>query len=314
MDRNLFGGVERRRFDLEGGLAPFGGTSTFRSFSSLRFDDVIGRVGASFVKPALWGTRNDLLVDVAGVRERTDYYCATYGAATVAIRHRVSDTASIQGGVEIKGGHTFDAWGGHDYSLLGFPISETYDCTDNALAPTRGIRAVARVTPYVKALPWRRHGAVQSADFRLFRHRRRRLVHSRGPRRRRLHRRRQHRRHPRQPSLLRRRRRLGARLSLSLAQSRQWLRFSDRRTQPFRSLGRGAHQGHAKNRHRAFRRRRPGLSAPYPDFRTTMRASAGLSLRYYTGIGPIRFDVATPLNPRHGESKFAIFIGMGESF
>jgi translocation and assembly module TamA len=45
-----------------------------------------------------------------------------------------------------------------------------------------------------------------------------------------------------------------------------------------------------------------------------MRASAGLSLRYYTGIGPIRFDVATPLNPRHGESKFAIFIGMGESF
>jgi len=56
------------------------------------------------------------------------------------------------------------------------------------------------------------------------------------------------------------------------------------------------------------------FSSPYPDFNTAMRSSAGIGFRYYSGIGPIRFDVATPLDPRHGDSRYAIFLGIGESF
>jgi translocation and assembly module TamA len=50
------------------------------------------------------------------------------------------------------------------------------------------------------------------------------------------------------------------------------------------------------------------------DFRSPMRSSVGIGLRYYTGIGPVRLDVATPLGRRPGENRFAIFIGVGESF
>ncbi len=56
------------------------------------------------------------------------------------------------------------------------------------------------------------------------------------------------------------------------------------------------------------------FSTPWPSFDSTLRAAAGLGLRYYTAIGPIRVDVATPLNPRPVDSRLALFIGIGESF
>lgn len=42
--------------------------------------------------------------------------------------------------------------------------------------------------------------------------------------------------------------------------------------------------------------------------------SVGAGLRYYTSIGPIRFDVAHPLNPRSDDAPFAFYIGLGQSF
>ena len=56
------------------------------------------------------------------------------------------------------------------------------------------------------------------------------------------------------------------------------------------------------------------FSTPWPNFNSTLRVAAGVGLRYYTGVGPIRLDVATPLNPRPEDSRVAIFIGIGESF
>ena len=44
------------------------------------------------------------------------------------------------------------------------------------------------------------------------------------------------------------------------------------------------------------------------------RASAGLGLMYYTGIGPIRVDVAAPLNPRRGDHVVALYVSIGQSF
>ena len=51
-----------------------------------------------------------------------------------------------------------------------------------------------------------------------------------------------------------------------------------------------------------------------PNFSTSMRTAAGVGLRYYTGIGPVRLDIATPLNPRNGDARVAVFIGIGEAF
>ncbi len=41
---------------------------------------------------------------------------------------------------------------------------------------------------------------------------------------------------------------------------------------------------------------------------------AGLGLRYYSGFGPIRIDVGTPLNPREGDSRIAVAVSLGQAF
>ena len=45
-----------------------------------------------------------------------------------------------------------------------------------------------------------------------------------------------------------------------------------------------------------------------------LRLGVGLGIRYYTGIGPLRVDVATPIDPRPQDSDFAVYIGIGQAF
>jgi translocation and assembly module TamA len=53
---------------------------------------------------------------------------------------------------------------------------------------------------------------------------------------------------------------------------------------------------------------------PLKTFAPDMRWGAGLGLRYYTGIGPIRLDLATPLNPREDDAPLHGYISIGQSF
>jgi translocation and assembly module TamA len=45
-----------------------------------------------------------------------------------------------------------------------------------------------------------------------------------------------------------------------------------------------------------------------------LRFGAGVGLRYYTGFGPLRVDVATPIDPRPEDSSVALYIGIGQAF
>lgn len=315
VDRNLFGGAERLRFDLEGGLAYYNNSAAFLSFPELKASNLVGVAHVGFLKPALGGTRNDLLLDASAVRERTVYYWAAFGNFHGAIRHRFSDTASIQAGLEIEGGQYYDVYGLHDYSLFGFPISGTYDSTDNPLAPTRGVRVNARVAPYVEALP---HGVG--------------MVESKG-----------------QAStyyaldedawyILAGRVAAGSIVGSSVENAPANRRFfagggGSVRGYRYRSIspengfgwptgGLSLFEASAEARLKVtknigvvpFLDAGAAFSTPWPDFDSTMRVAAGVGLRYYTGIGPIRVDLATPLNPRPTDSRFALFIGVGESF
>ena len=49
-------------------------------------------------------------------------------------------------------------------------------------------------------------------------------------------------------------------------------------------------------------------------FTGTLRVGVGGGVRYYTAIGPIRFDVAVPLNKLPGGDSFEIYIGLGQVF
>ena len=44
------------------------------------------------------------------------------------------------------------------------------------------------------------------------------------------------------------------------------------------------------------------------------RIGVGLGVRYYTPIGPIRFDVAMPTKRRSGDDSFEIYIGLGQAY
>ena len=54
-------------------------------------------------------------------------------------------------------------------------------------------------------------------------------------------------------------------------------------------------------------------TSPLPKF-DNLRFGAGLGVRYHTRFGPIRVDVGTPLNPRSGDSRVAVYVSLGQAF
>ena len=45
-----------------------------------------------------------------------------------------------------------------------------------------------------------------------------------------------------------------------------------------------------------------------------LRFGAGIGVRYYTNFGPLRIDLATPLNPRPGDSRIGVYVALGQAF
>jgi translocation and assembly module TamA len=45
-----------------------------------------------------------------------------------------------------------------------------------------------------------------------------------------------------------------------------------------------------------------------------LRLGAGVGLRYYTGFGPLRVDLAFPLNKRASDPDYALYVGIGQAF
>ena len=56
------------------------------------------------------------------------------------------------------------------------------------------------------------------------------------------------------------------------------------------------------------------VSASLKPLRSDVRVGAGAGVRYYTPIGPIRFDIAVPVGRRPGDDSFEVYIGLGQAF
>lgn len=52
----------------------------------------------------------------------------------------------------------------------------------------------------------------------------------------------------------------------------------------------------------------------FEDHTRAMRFGAGVGMRLYTAIGPVRVDLATPLNPRDDDDPLQFYISIGQSF
>lgn len=310
--RNLFGGAERLRLDASVFYLTQSGAG--RRADDEWYDDLGGRVSASFLKPALWGTRNDFLADAVVSRDRTAGYTAELVNVTLAVRRRFSETFSIRGGVLYEAGQGTFVLGDYDYQLVGIPLGLDLDTTDSRLDPREGVRVRGAVTPYFDV-------AGTSSDFTYSRldastyfalDARRRFV-------------------------LAGRVGFGSIVGADLEDVPPNLRFfagggGSVRGYAYRSLGprlagepiggRSLLEGSLEARLRVtdtigivpFVDAGAAFAESYPSFDEEVRYAAGVGLRYHTPIGPLRVDVAVPLNPEEGDDRFGLYLGIGQSF
>lgn len=130
-DRNLFGDAETLR--LSAGVA----------------QRQIG-AAANFRRPDLWWNGVDFVANVEALRQETDAYNSRRADAYAGLEARLFEPYVFGGGVLIDGAKlTTDEPGrDEDYLLLGLPLYGRRDTTDDLLDPTKGSRLSLTVTPY----------------------------------------------------------------------------------------------------------------------------------------------------------------------
>jgi translocation and assembly module TamA len=323
-NRNLFGGAERLRIEGDIFLAPRIDGTTIRSFKDFKPGDIGERFTIGFVKPALGGSRTDLLIDAMAERNRVGGgsfggYEDRLAGGTAALRYRIDAATSFQAGVKVEEGQTRDTLGRIDYQLVGLPLLARYDTTDKLLDPTSGVRLNATLTPYSTLLGssvgFTRATATGSAYYALDDEARYLLAGRVGfgsvfgdggglasiPADDRfyvggLDSVRGYAFHTISPIGGVNHFIIGGLSSFS-AQVETRVKITDTiGVAPFFDIG-GAYTG----------------SVPFFGQGTT-RASAGLGLLYYTPIGPVRVDVATPLDPRRPDKRLVLYVSIGQPF
>jgi translocation and assembly module TamA len=318
-DRNVFGGAERLRLQADIFYAPpwYIASQSLQHFSS---NDIGGRVSASFLKPALWDTTNDLLIDALAEKMSTSGagfvgYQAEDADVTASLRHRFNQNFWVQAGLEAQKGDATDALGTVNYRLVGVPISANFDTTDSKLDPTRGVKlsasAVGFGTFLGSSLDLVQVKAGASAYYSLD-------ADSR--------------------CVLAGRVAAGAMSGPELDQIPANWRFyagggGSVRGYAYNELGptvwwgavvggRSVFDASAEVRIKVtdtigivpFFDVGNAFTSNFPNFSEPLFAAAGLGLRYYTSVGPIRLDVAFPLERRDGTGPVAIYVSVGQSF
>ena len=56
-----------------------------------------------------------------------------------------------------------------------------------------------------------------------------------------------------------------------------------------------------------------GRGKSAPDF-SNVNTGVGVGVRYDLGFGPIRADIAFPLDKREGDSSYELYLSIGQSF
>jgi len=308
-DRNLWGRGESLRIDAYGswyGGALYGVPNANR----------LGyKLAATFTKPDIFTPQDDLNAQAAILREVTSAYVRSAATFLGGVRHRYSDQLSVQAGVDLEYSRSQDnpIYPRNDFTA-GIPIDLSYDSTDSPLDPSRGARVTATLEPFAslgqngpgpvlaKAIVSGYHafdedkkyiiagrvgaGSLIGADLYAVPPQRRFYIGGGGTLRGYGY---------QQASPRDQYGNLIGGLSFFMASAEMRIRVTNTiGVVPFIDAG------------EAFRSSLPSLS--------TIRYSAGLGLRYYTPVGPIRLDVGVPINRQPGDSNYGIYISIGQAF
>ncbi|WP_083545675.1 autotransporter assembly complex protein TamA [Sulfitobacter alexandrii] len=302
MHRNLLGGAERLRLEAE--VRGIGGNSGGEDY----------RLSARFDRPATFNEdTNFYALTVIEQLDEVNFFSRQIDIEA-GITRIASEQRTYRLGVGLRRAETRDAFGTNRYTLLTLPLGVEFDYRDKELDAKEGYYINATVTPFV-AISGADNGVRSYLDARYYK--------SFGTER---------------PVTFALRGQLGSVYGpdLSVAPA-DYLFYSGGggtvRGQPYQSLGVDLGGGQTVGG-RSF----VGVSAEarvqvtdaigivgfadagyigaeeFYDGSGEWHSGAGLGLRYATGIGPIRLDLAVPTSgPETGEN-FQVYIGIGQAF
>ncbi|HEY7579662.1 MAG TPA: autotransporter assembly complex family protein [Acetobacteraceae bacterium] len=301
-DRNLFGNAEQLNLT---GAVDLGGTAVAKP--GYRFN-------AQFIKPDFLARDQQLELDLTALKQSLKAYDQTGVIEQALLNRKFSPHWS--GSVGLLGEQeriTQEGVTTH-YNLLGVPIVARYDSTNSQFDPTEGIRASAGITPTES---FGGHGAtffVLQASGSTY------IDVSGGGR-----------------SVLALRGLVGKIAGAGVFSLPPDQRFyaggsSTVRGYRYQSIGPQFRDGNPTGGTAIsagtieFRQRfldsygivgfvdAGQVTANGAPFTGTWRIGAGVGFRYYTSIGPIRADIAVPLNKQPGGDRFELYLGLGQAF
>jgi translocation and assembly module TamA len=300
LHRNLLGGAERLR--VEGEISGIGGETGGPDYEAR----------TTFRRPATFTPDTDLTL-LAEVEQLDEpLFFSRQVNLEAGLNHVFSDTLTASAAIAYRFADVRDGLGERQFQHLTFPLDVTWDRRNDLLNPTGGTYLEAEVMPYV-GLDGSASGGRLAADMRAY-------TGFGGDDR----------------FVLAGRLQLGSIVGSTIAETPPDLLFLSGgggtvRGQPYQSLA--VTTGGARTGGRSFLglsgELRAGVTekiqavafydAGYigPDSwigdGDNFHAGAGLGIRYQTGIGPIRLDVATPVAGNTGDGV-QLYVGIGQAF
>jgi translocation and assembly module TamA len=309
LHRNLFGRAESLRFDasIEGLI------------SSSNWDEYDYNFGVTFTKPGTITPDTDFIASLEASQSDYETYRERALTGLAGFSHQFTNTLSGELYGRISKSRYEDDFGDRDFFTFGLVGRATEDRRDNALDATRGFYLSAEAIPYFEA-EYGNLAARGTIDGRIY--------HGFGETK---------------NFVMAARAKVGSFVGSSVEESPPDMLFfagggGSVRGYAYNSIGvdstnadgeeivsggKSLAEGSLELRYRfgtsnygAVAFVDAGLVNPSSDFMDTgdVAVGTGLGARYYTSFGPLRVDVAVPLDKPEDGDSFGVYIGIGQAF
>ena len=307
MNRNLWGRGERLRFDA----------SVSGLIENIDPTDYDYNLGLAFTKPGVYRPDTDFIASLAAKRLDYDTYRETSLGGAIGLSQQFGDRLTGDLSVNFSRAKFEDIYGTRNFFTLGLLGNLAYDIRNDPLDATNGYYIAAMAQPFYEfdfgnpairgTIEGRYYYSLVGLDQLVFAGRVK----------------------------------LGSYYGPGPAESPPDLLFfagggGSVRGYAYRSIGvpttvdgvegtiggRGLFEGSAEARYRinetfgavAFADAGLVTADPRLSGESDTKVGVGAGMRYYTPIGPLRVDLATPLDRDSGESAVALYIGIGQAF